>query len=117
MENETTTSWSITKRTRLSVRNPKVENLVAMPEQTFQLVGAKRGMPPVLTEEGKLGAGDAFDFRRQLGELTFETAAAPIGHKSFTAASIVLKSLGSMAPSARSLASARSFAVGWRAGT
>ena len=71
----------------VSVRHPKVKNLMTMPEQTLQLVGAKRGVPPVLAKQGKLGAGKAFDFKRQQGEFTLKPNAAPVGHKSLTVAS------------------------------
>ena len=62
---------------------------MTMPEQTFQLVGVKGRVRPVLTEQDELGAGKAFDFRRQQDEFTLESDAAPVDHKSFTAASIV----------------------------
>jgi hypothetical protein len=94
------------KQHAISIGNPKIKNLMTMPKQTFQLVSAKGRMPPVLTEQGEFGMGSALDFGRERREFTFESDATPICHRSFTASRIVLKSLGSMASSGRSLASA-----------
>ena len=89
MENEMTSVMINYKQHAASVSDPKVKNLVTMPEQTFQFVCAKRRMPPVLAEKGELGTGNTFDFRRQHGEFAFEADTAPVGYKSLTASSIV----------------------------
>ena len=53
------------KENTVPISDPKVKNLVTVPKQAFQFVCTKGGMPPVLTKESELGAGDAFDLRRQ----------------------------------------------------
>ena len=73
----------------VSVSDPQVEDLVTVPEHTFQFVSTQRRMPPILTEQGKLGASSAFDFQRKQGEFALEADTSPVSHKSLTVSSIV----------------------------
>jgi hypothetical protein len=77
------------KQQAISVRHPKIENLMTMPEHAIQLVRAKRRVSPILTKQGEIGSGKTFDFNRQQCEFTLKSDAAPVGHKSSTIASSV----------------------------
>ena len=41
----------------------EVEDLMAVPKQAFEFVNVQRGMPPVVAEQAKLGAGGSLDLQ------------------------------------------------------
>ena len=101
----------------VAVGHPKVEDLMAMPGDAFQFVAAERGMPPIGTEQGELGAGNTLDIGRKGFELALEPDGPPEDHRSLTMSSMESYCWGSMASSLCSLVSAKSLSVGLRAGT
>ena len=105
------------KQHPVTVGEVKVENLVAVPKEAFELVNVEGGVSPVILEQAELGARDSLDFRRERAQFTFETNRATEGHGSSSISSGSSYSRGSMGSFSWSLVSRRSLAVGLRAGT
>jgi hypothetical protein len=72
----------------VAIRHRKVEDLMAMPDNTFQFVAAERGMPPIGAEQGELGAGSGLDIGRKGFELALKPDGAPEDYRSLTMSSM-----------------------------
>ena len=101
----------------VTIGHPKVEDLMAVPDDACRFVAAERGMSSIGTEHGELGAGDVLDIERKGFELAFEPDGAPEDHRSLTMSARESYCWGSTASSICSLVSARSLGVGLHAGT
>ena len=101
----------------VTIGHPKVEDLMAVPDDACRFVAAERGMSSIGTEHGELGAGNVLDIERKGFELAFEPDGAPEDHRSLTMSARESYCWGSTASSICSLVSARSLGVGLRAGT
>jgi hypothetical protein len=101
----------------VTVIDGEIKYWMLVPSDTLQFVTSKRRVAPIGAEERKPGARHFLDLRRKFFEFAFEADSPPEDHKSRSISSGESNTSGSIGSFLCASTSAKSLAVGFRAGT